>query len=176
MRTAMWPDTASPAAPTGGAQGEAGARKMAVRWRAAKNARIEPSGLGLGVKRAKNSYYRYHDLIDVSNKMHGTYTMKQACNQKPDVLFATPHTPLHNDPINILICIVSYIHNGHWMNMFMRVQRTKVPRAASNGGTSAVKNSGGDGTRSWIEADPHRRLAGGSAVGVGARGLPSARL
>ena len=75
--------------------------------------------------------------------MHGTYTMKQACIQKPDVLFATPHTPLHNDLINILICIVNYIHNGHWMNMFMRVQRTKVPRAASNGGTSAVKTVGG---------------------------------
>ena len=67
----------------------------------------------------KNSQYRYHDLIDVSNKMHGTYTMKQACIQKPNVLFATPHTPLHNDLINILICIVNYIHNGHWMNMFM---------------------------------------------------------
>ena len=69
---------------------------------------------------------------------------------KPDVLFATPHTPLHNDLINILICIVNYIHNGHWMNMFMRVQRTQVPRAASDGGTSAVKTVGGDGTWSWI--------------------------
>ena len=45
--------------------------------------------------------------------------MKTSLHLKPDVLFATPHTPLHNDLINILICIVNYIHNGHWMNIFM---------------------------------------------------------
>ena len=54
-----------------------------------------------------------------SAKKQGTSNNEISLHLKPDVLFATPHTPLHNDLINTLICIVNYIHNGHWMNMFM---------------------------------------------------------
>ena len=115
MHAAIGTVNAPPAAPTGGAQGEAVSRKNWLcaegllgkhAWSPATwdSASIEPN---------------VSNLDTMTSLTSGTSDNETSLHLKPDVLFATPHTPLHNDLINILICIVDYIHNGHWMNMFM---------------------------------------------------------